>query len=296
MNDPACDLNTARSGIPTTGVASVARLFAVFDSPPVLTRAMLVAVPMAPACAVACTVRVLEPPGGIGPALLHVMTNPVAITPLVAQLQPPPMVPVNATFAGSESMSVTGPVVAAPPPLVTVSVHWAPTPTLKVAGVCDLATDRSGRSTLAGVVVPVSFDAFKSPAVSELALFTTDAATVESTVAVSATCTLSPAASAGAAGRVQLTFCPVGVQLKPPPTPDWKVRPVGSASLTVITPVVAPGETFTTVSTKLAVPPTAIVPESDFRIARSGTLTTPTGPDEPTLFAALPSLGVPTQA
>ena len=248
MNAPACDLNTAKSGMPTTGVASVARLFAVFDSPGVLTRATFVAVPIAPACAVAWTTSVLVPPGGIGPALVHVSTCPVPTAPAVVQLQPPPVVPVKLTFAGSESTSVTTPDVAAVPAFVTDSVHCAPTPTWKVAGVCVLVIARSGRATGALGAADVSFEKLTSPAVVELALLTTEAAAVESTESASVSWTLSPAMSAGFAGRVQLTFWPVALQLKPPPVPDTKVSPVGSGSLTVIAPVVGPGDTFTTVS------------------------------------------------
>ena len=43
---------------------------------------------------------------------------------------------------------------------------------------------------------------------------------------------------------VQVTICPAGEQLQPPPVPETYVNPAGSVSVTVISPVVGPEPTF----------------------------------------------------
>ena len=290
-NEPECDLPACRSGTPTTVASSVVRSFAALASLGVLTRAMFVAVPIAAALGDTCTISPLELPADSGPGFVHVSTSPVATTPVVTQLHPDPVVPITFTSAGIESTSVNVPVVGPPPTFDTASVHVLVTPTANVPA-CDLATARSGRSTVRDPVTEVSLAKSTSPAVLDAARFTTPLAALPPTATVSVTLTLSPAASTGDAGRVQLTFAPATEHVNPPPTPDTNVSPVGSGSFTVITPVVGPGETFFTLMSYVAVLPTVSGPVKLLVTARSGTLTTPTSPVLALSFAVLGSPGV----
>ncbi len=108
---------TERSAPAPTVVGSVARSFAAFPSPAVATRAMFVTAGTAPARTLTFTVTVLVPLIARGPGLVQVTTWPA-----MPQPHPEPLAPVGVRPAGTESMSVSVPKVAALPAFVTIRV------------------------------------------------------------------------------------------------------------------------------------------------------------------------------
>jgi spore maturation protein SpmB len=99
--------------------------------------------------------------------------------------------------------------------------------------------------------------------------------------------TLSPAAIA--AERVQFTSDETTEQLKPLPDAEPNTRPAASESVTLISPVVGPGETFFTFNNQIAGCPMVAAPLNDLVIRRSGTLTTVVVGSVNVLFAGVPS-------
>jgi len=117
---PVCDVLMVRSGAVMV-VGSFEELLAALLSLGVATLAVLVTGELASAVALTVTVRVmvlaLGAPMLIGPGFVQVTTCPAA---LQVQLVPAPLT--NPSPAGSVSVTVIAPVVAAVPMLVTVIV------------------------------------------------------------------------------------------------------------------------------------------------------------------------------
>src|SRR2546428_10306498 len=109
--------------------------------------------------------------------------------------------------------------------------------------------------TLGGVVsaavtmvesVAVLLDKLVSPAVETLAVLITLGTAAAATPTVRLKLVLPPADTGPA--EKQVTVCPEARKLQPVPEPETKLKPVGSVSVTVMVPVVAPEPTFCRVS------------------------------------------------
>ena len=245
------------------------------------------------ATTVGVTVRMIvaEPPGAIGPGCVQVTTWPTA-----PQVKPPPEAPLKVSPGARVSVTVIAPVVAALPRFCTSRVK---VPAFPIANVPDavLVIARSG-TPMTGVATTrtVSLVAFWSPGVlARPRLFTVGSA-LALTATVSAIVAAALGASAGAAGRVQVTSGGALAQLKPPPEADTKLSPVESESTTVMTPVVGEPPTLLTVRPYVAFAPTLNGLVAAFASCTSKALTTGMAAVVATLLAAVGSSGVLTRA
>src|SRR5690242_3630008 len=131
----------------------------------------------------------------------------------------------------------------------------------------------SARSALADVTsettsVAVSLAAFGSgtePATVAESVMVGPAAGSTATVRVM----VDEAPAISAAVFVQVTVWPAAAQFQPVPTPETRVRPVGSVSVTVVGPGVAVGPLLPTTMLKVPVPPAVNAPGCESAIAMS---------------------------
>src|SRR5689334_20859846 len=131
----------------------------------------------------------------------------------------------------------------------------------------------SARSALADVTsetrsVAVAVSGFGSGTAPEtVAVSVTVGPAAGSTATVSVMVDEAPAISAAA--FVQVTAWPAAAQLQPAPTPETKLRPAGSVSVTVVGPGVAVGPLLPTTMLKVPVPPAVNAPGCESAIAMS---------------------------
>jgi hypothetical protein len=158
----------------------------VFAAPPPLAPAVLTTGPAGPATLTVSLMGLAFAPGAMLAAVVH-----VALDPAPLQLQPAPAAAPNVNPAGSASVTVSVPDVAAVPALLTV-IEYVPVEPIVKLPVWVLAIARTGETTAVG---SVATGVFVAPPPFALALLVTVADALAATLTVSAIAfALAPAA------------------------------------------------------------------------------------------------------
>ena len=239
-------LDSCRSGAAVTGVVALPTLFAVFASPAVCAHARFTTEGSAPRATVTVRVTTSESPAASGGGRLQ-LTMPDA----AEQMDVPAVALTKVSPAGSVSTTRTVSLVATLPTFLNVSLYVPLWPTWK-ALVAALVIWMSG-APVTGVPTSVVelLAPFVSFAVATVAVLFTALAAVGSTLTVSVSTLVPPAATGPALVQVTVwpaRIVPVAPQLHPVPLADTKPIPAARLSVTVISPVVAPVPMLLTVS------------------------------------------------
>jgi hypothetical protein len=224
---PACDFASAKTGAPESVVGSVA--LGVLVAPPPETLTEFVTEPAGPA---ALTVNAMELPAA--PAAMAVVLVQVAICAEPLHVQPVPLAALKVSPAGSVSVTVIVPLVAAVPVLLTAIAYVPVAPIVKFP-VCDFAIASVG---LRIVVGSVAVGVLAAPPPVAVAEFVTVAAAFAATLTLSAIGVPFPPAAMTVV-LVHVTIAPASAHVQPVPDAALNVSPAGSVSVTVIVPEVA---------------------------------------------------------
>ena len=202
-------------------------------------------------------------------ALMQVTSWPVAL-----HAQPVPAPLTNVKPAGSVSVTVIVPLLAANGALLTVSVYCAPCwPCVKLVPTCALLIVKSGNEVTATLstfdtLFAVLLSAQEQATAAELLMV---AAALLDTF-TSSVITDVPLARIVVAGLLQVTSCATALHVHPVPAPLAKLKPAGSVSVTVMVPLASAVDALVTVNVYCApcCPCVKFAPMCALLIVRSG--------------------------
>ena len=227
----------------------VSEAVAVLVAPPPVTVATLVT--LGTAATPTPTIKVMGLP--FAPtAAIGVTDVQVTFCPTAAHVQPTPVPDTNVKPAGSGSVTVTVPAVAAVPLLAGVMVYVPLRPTMK-SPTCDFASARFASPRIVVGSLAVAVLGARPPLALALLMTVPMADAATATLSVIG---LPVAPAAIGVLDVHVAACPAPVHVQPVPVADTYVKPAGIVSVTVMAPSVATGPVFETVSVYAAGWPT----------------------------------------